>query len=86
MRFQERVGCLDLERPREQEALAHVALLPLQRPELIVILDPLCQRLEVQRLAQTHERVDQGSGSLEAATPRMNERSIFSASTENWRR
>ena len=52
-----------------------------------LVLDALAERLEVERLAELHERVDQRRGlAATRRSPEMNERSIFSASTGNWRR
>jgi hypothetical protein len=55
---------LGLERPGEQEALTLVALLPLEALELCLVLDAFAERLEVERLAELDEGVDEGRGLL----------------------
>src|SRR3954454_23429601 len=62
LRGEEPADLLGGERPGEDEALAAVAALLLQPLELLALLDPFGQRLEVQRLAEAHERVDELTG------------------------
>src|SRR6202041_3083690 len=56
---EERLGSERVERAREQEALAAVALLVLEQVELVRALDALGERLDRHRLAELHERADQ---------------------------
>src|SRR5205823_13936829 len=58
-RREELLDVVGRERSSEDEALAAVAVLVLQLPELLLLLDPLGERLEAELLAELHERVQQ---------------------------
>ena len=57
LRRDEALERLGPQRAREQEALRELAALGAQAPQLFVVLDPLGERLDAERLAELDQRV-----------------------------
>ena len=83
---EERFDRARIQRPGEEKALALVALLALELPELVVSSMPSARVSMLRVLPSWTSAWMIAAASLEVARLEMNERSILSASTGNWRR